>query len=312
VNKGNGLQLPPEFIDKVHRVFGQSGRDWLPELPAIVAQCREQWGLCEGVMCPTVSMNYIEFTTTAAGEPVALKVGVPHEELFTEMEALRLYNGRGAARLLDADRELGAILIQRLRPGKMLWQLGDNRTETEIAATIMRVLRTPIPATHNLPTFGRWVERAFRLTRTEWDPDELMPRDLIDQAEMAFKEIERRTPGDVVLHGDLHHENILLDDRSGWTAIDPKGVIGAPCLEVGRFMQNQLPSNLPAERREALVRERVQIFSAELGYSEETVAASALVDCVLSNCWCFEDGGIGDDWYDGIELARLLCRMIGA
>jgi streptomycin 6-kinase len=311
VENGKGLHLPPEFIDKVQRIFGKSGREWLPGLPAIVAQCREQWGLGEGVMCPTVSMNYIEFTTTAAGEPVALKVGVPHEELFTEMEALRLYNGRGAARLLDADCDLGAILIQRLQPGRMLWRLGDNCRETEIAASIMRVLPVPPPETHSLPTFGRWVERAFRLTRTEWDPDERMPRDLIDRAEQAFHEIERDSPGDVVLHGDLHHENILLDDESGWTAIDPKGVIGAPCLEVGRFLQNQLPSSLPAERREALVRERVQILSAELGHSQETVAASALVDCVLSHCWSFEDEGISADWYKGIELARLLCRMIG-
>jgi streptomycin 6-kinase len=138
-----------------------------------------------------------------------------------------------------------------------------------------------------------------------------MPRDLIDRAEEAFKQIERNAPDVVVLHGDLHHENILLDDQSGWTAIDPKGVIGPPCLEVGRFLQNQLPSGLAAERLNEIVRERVQILSAELGYSRETVAASGLVDCVLSHCWGFEDDGIWADWHDGIELARLLCRMIG-
>ena len=262
-------------------------------------------------MCPNMSMNYIESTTTLVGEPVALKVGVPHKELFTEMEALRLYGGKGAARLMDADRELGAILMQRLQPGTMLWELGDNRRETRIAAATMCELPVPIPSTHNLPTFSQWVERAFRLTRTKWDPQALMPRDLIDRAERAFKEIERSATGDVVLHGDLHHENILLDDQSGWTAIDPKGVIGPHCLEVGRFLQNQLPGSLPAERREEMVRERVRIFSAELGYSQETIAASGLVDCVLSHCWSFEDDGIGAGWHHGIELAQMLCERFG-
>ena len=262
-------------------------------------------------MCPNTSMNYIEFGHTAAGEPVALKVGVPHTELFTEMEALCLYDGRGAARLLDADRDLGTILMQDLRPGTMLWELGDNDRETRIAASAMCELAVSIPSTHNLPTFSQWVERAFRLTRTEWDPQELMPRDLIDKAEQALEEIERNATGNVVLHGDLHHENILLDDRSGWTAIDPKGVIGPPCLEVGRFIQNQLPSSRPAERREEMVLERVDIFSTELGYSRETVAASALVDCVLSHCWGLEDGGIWANWRDGIELAIVLCRRFG-
>jgi streptomycin 6-kinase len=258
-----------------------------------------------------MSINYIEFTTTASGQPVALKVGVPHSELSTEMEALALYDGNKAVRLLSADRELGALLIQRLQPGTRLWQLGDNKRETRIAASIMRELPVPTPAAHGFPAFGRWVKRAFTLTRTEWDPQERMPRDLLDKAETAFNEIERSATRTVVLHGDLHHENILLDEQSGWTAIDPKGAIGPPCLEVGRFLQNQLSGSLPAVRREALLRERVGILSAELGYAPETVAASGLVDCVLSHCWSFEDDGLSDDWYVGIELARVLCNMAG-
>ena len=305
------MQLSPEFMATVHRIFGDSGREWLPRLPGIVDRCRAKWGLAPGTPCPTMSMNYIEFTTTAAGQPVALKVGVPHAELFAEMETLGLYEGKRAARLLDADHTLGALLLQRLQPGTMLWQLGDNEQETRIAASIMRELPVPTPSTHNLPAFSRWVKRAFTLTRTEWDPQERMPRDLIDKAERAFDEIERKAAGTVVLHGDLHHENILLDERSGWTIIDPKGVIGPPCLEVGRFLQNQLPSHLPAGRREELVRERVGILSAELGYTPETVAASGLVDCVLSHCWSFEDDGLSDDWHEGVELARVLCNMAG-
>jgi len=41
------------------------------------------------------------------------------------------------------------------------------------------------------------------------------------------------------------------------------------------------------------------------------VAASGLVDCVLSHCWSFEDEALGEEWPLGIELARLLCAIAG-
>ena len=138
-----------------------------------------------------------------------------------------------------------------------------------------------------------------------------MPRDLIDRTEAAFEEILRSSTGDVVLHGDLHHENILLDSESGWTAIDPKGVVGPRCLEVGRFLQNQLPSTVSRRRRKELVRERVDVFGLELGIPRKTLVASGLVDCVMGHCWVFEEeDGIGPEWYRGLELARIYCEML--
>ena len=93
------MLLPPQFIDTIHRVFGDDGREWIPRLPGILARCRARWGLSEGVRSPSMSLNYLEFTAMATGELVALKVGVPHSELFTEMEALELYGGHRAVRL---------------------------------------------------------------------------------------------------------------------------------------------------------------------------------------------------------------------
>ena len=118
--------------------------------------------------------------------------GGPHSESFTEMEALGLFGGKHAARLLDTDRVLGAILMQHVQPGTMLWQLEDNQKETEIAASVMKSLTVSVPATHDLPAFSQWVERAFRLTRTTWDPDERMPRHLLERAEQAFAKIQQR------------------------------------------------------------------------------------------------------------------------
>ena len=131
------IDPPAEFVDKVQRMFGDRGRSWLPTLPDIITRCREKWGLAEGAPAPFMSMNWIEFTTAAAGDPVALKIGVPHDDLFTEMEALRAFEGNGAVHLVDADRELAAILMDRIIPGTMLWKLGDDEEQTRLAGAVM-------------------------------------------------------------------------------------------------------------------------------------------------------------------------------
>lgn len=304
------MRLPDTFIVKVHRVFGDTGRTWLPELPGILARCREKWGLPRGDVCPTMSMNYIEFTVTPSGEPVALKVGVPHRDLFTEMEALRRYGGRGVARLVDCDCDLGAILMQRLSPGTLLREFGDDVRQTQIAAAIIKDLEVPEPPSHRLPSFAEWVERAFRLTRTEWDPDGRMPRDLLDRAETAFAEVLREGGPGVLLHGDLHHENVLLDDRAGWTVIDPKGVIGPGPLEVGRFLQNQLPDEAPIADRAAIVQGRLRVFEGTLGFPKRLLVCAGLVDCVLGRCWGLEEASTTPDWERGIELGRAYVEML--
>jgi len=305
------MHLAPGFVDKVSRIFGDTGRAWLHDLPAIVASCRELWHLPQGTICDVVAMSYIEFTALPDGTPVALKIIVPHEELYTEMESLALTQGRGAVRLIAADRDLGAVLLQRAVPGTMLWQHGNNREQTRIAAEAMKALHIPEPAHHGMPHFSRWVERAFRLTRSEWDPEERMPRDLLDRAEQVFASLTDDRSHDVVLHGDLHHENLLWDETDGWIVIDPKGVIGPHCLEVGRFIQNQLPDKHWSGAAEALVRERIEVLHEVLEIEPEDLAAAALVDCVLGHVWSFEDNGpLHVDWYRGIDLARFLVSLL--
>lgn len=177
----------------------------------------------------------------------------------------------------------------------------------------MKDLPVPEPAKHNLPTFAQWTERAFRRTREacghEGGP---LPVELLDQAEQVFRSIQDSRQKEVLLHGDLHHENILYDEERGWTAIDPKGVIGDPCLEVGRYLHNQLPEDMSLREKERRIAERTEILSSELGESEERIKSCAFVDLVLSLCWSLEDTFADEGWQNGVAVARLLGRMVDA
>jgi len=303
--------MTTNIAETVTRIFGTKGQAWLERLPQILAQCAARWQLTLGEPVSHLSINYLAYATTRDGEAVVLKVGVPHRELETEIEALQWYAGRGMVRCLDADLELGAMLLERLRPGRMLTSVGDNARETRIAAGIMRTLTVPCPPSHHLPTFAEWVERAFVRLRRTYGPDAgPLGRRLVEQAETALADIERGKVQDVLLHGDLHHENILFDDRHGWLAIDPKGVIGDACLNVARFMHNQLPSTLsPVETAQRLT-ERAAIFAEELHATPQAILRATLLDKVLSLSWSLEEEGeIRDEVYEGIAEAQLLSEL---
>ena len=114
----------------------------------------------------------------------------------------------------------------------------------------------------------------------------------------------------MLLHGDLHHQNILLSEQRGWIAIDPKGVIGAPCLEAGRYLINQMPDGASLERKRALLAQRVPILSRELAQSEAWIRAAGVIDGVLSISWGLDGSDPADLWQRNVrDVVVILSEM---
>ncbi len=108
----------------------------------------------------------------------------------------------------------------------------------------------------------------------------------------------------VLLHGDLHHDNILSADREPWLAIDPKGVVGEAEYEVGAFVRNRL---FAGPKPEMLLARRVDQFVDELGFDRERIVGWSLAQAVLSAWWSFEDSG--HVWNEAIACAELLAEL---
>ena len=90
----------------------------------------------------------------------------------------------------------------------------------------------------------------------------------------------------VVLHGDLHHFNILRSDAHGWLAIDAKGVVGEPAYETGALLRNPKPARL--ER--SVLRLRADRLCDALGFDRSRVYGWAYAQAALSAAWSVEDG----------------------
>ena len=298
--------VPEAFARTIVEVFDQDGVAWLERLPATIADCERRWSLVVAPPVPNLSYNYVAPAVRSDGTDVILKLGVPNPELRTEIAALRLYGGHGCGRLLDAEQDLGIMLLERLIPGTPLADLADDEAATAVAAEVMRQLWRPVPPDHPFPTVARWAKGMQRL-RAEFDggvgPFSLR---LVEKAERLFAELLGSIEQPVLLHGDLHHWNILAADRQPWLAIDPKGLVGEPAYEVGALLRNKLDV-APDVRR--LTARRIDQLAEALGFDRERLLAWCLAQAVLSAWWSYEDHGSG--WEEMMEFADMLDGLIG-
>src|SRR4051812_47857909 len=118
--------LPDNFIKNITSTFGADGVEWLKHLPATLDACAQQWSLTIGPHFSNLSYNYVAPALRADGSATILKLSVPNGEARTELNALRLYDGRGICRLLDFDEAQGALLLESLKPGVMLSSVTDD------------------------------------------------------------------------------------------------------------------------------------------------------------------------------------------
>jgi len=295
--------LPAAFRNNVIGAF-PNGAAWLEALPGLIEECASRWGL--SVEAPfELSFSYVAPARTAAGRQVVLKIAVPNAELNSGIEALRHYDGRGAVRLLDFDCSRGFLLMERLVPGKMLVSLEDEERATRIAASVMRMLWRPLPPERSFPTIAQWADGLKRLrVRFSGGTGPFPPR-LVTMAESLFVELLSSSESPVLLHGDLHHFNILSTERGGWLAIDPKGVSGERAYEAGAFLRNPTPAIFTDAH---IQRRRVEVFAGELGLDQDRILAWGVAQAVLSAWWSFEDSS--DDWRAALACAEVLARSL--
>lgn len=304
----DGLLIPDDFAAFMREFAGQEGDDWLAALPALTRGLCARWGLTLGPPF-NLSYNYVAPVIRADGSPAVLKVGLPSDEFLAGIEFLRMCAGVGAVRLLEADTERYVMLMERALPGAPLALLEDDDAATAIGADVMRELWRPVPATHSFPTVARWLLAFGRVRTLYGGASGPLPEATLAQAEAQASELLASAPCERLMHGNLHHDNIVSAQREPWLIIDPKGLVGDPGYEMGPFLNN------PYGRFEAWpdparnLARRADIFAERLGYPRERIIAWALVQAVLSAAWHVEDE-TGDRWKPAIARAEVWASLL--
>jgi streptomycin 6-kinase len=294
------MELPAPLVKNLRAVHADADL-WIARLPALLRDLEARWRVRVAGLVPRLNYNLVAFAVGEDGMPYILKACPPYAEFDWEARALELYGGRGICRLIRADTGAAALLLERVFPGVSLWENPDEEENTRIAATLMRQLWRPAPPSgfEPLESWSRALPEALRAPGS-------LPRDLLKRANDLRLEL-LQSPEAVLLHADLHHDNILTATRAPYLAIDPKGITGPRGYDVGPFLENPIPELSARPDIGRVLERRVGIFSEMLDLEAREVAAWGFVHAALSACWFAEDGG--DGWGPSLKVAEVLMEL---
>ncbi len=302
----------PDDLPEAFRAFNSVDPAWITGLPDLLASLASDWDLTLGPFYPNIWINYVAPATRhlpdGGREEGVLKVSRYVGETANEIAALRLWDGDGAARLLRVDEARGALLLERIDPGTMLADLAesDDDAATRITAGLLRRLWRPIdPADlRGLRPLADWCA-AYERNRVALSAGAGgFPADLFIRADALRAQLLASTDAPHVLHGDMHHFNVLRDRRGGWTAIDPKGLAGDRHFDICQFMRN------PHDRTTLeMNRHRLDLFCAELGLDRARARDWCFVHAMLDACWEYEDAPTTENWRPRVAFAEQNLRL---
>ncbi len=239
----------PELVRKEAYLVGAHA--WLEDLPSLIAELEEEWGLSVGEPYTDATEAYVARATRYDGTPAVLKLAVPRDPMapVREITALRQAGGRGCAALILSDGRRGALLVERL--GASLFELGLPITRRhEILCDTAEALWRPAPDC-GLPSGAEkaaWLQQSIVHTWEELDRP--CSTEVIDDAvacaerRMAAHRDERA----VLVHGDVHQWN-TLEAGTGFKLVDPDGLLAEPAYDLGIIMREDAEELLVGDPR---------------------------------------------------------------
>ncbi|GIP19737.1 aminoglycoside phosphotransferase family protein [Paenibacillus sp. J22TS3] len=301
------IVIPDTFIERINELYGEQGVAWSEALPGLLNDYASRFDFTPESPFPNLTYNFVLRAKLNGGKPVVLKSSFMKDELSREVSVLRAYQGRGAIHVLDADEELGMVLLEGANPGTPLSTIEDDERATDIFCKVFRRLHLPAPTGSLYPSIRQHFA-AIERYRERFDDVNIaapLPESWVENAEECLAYLITTTIENHLLHGDLHHDNILRQGEEQWVVIDPKGLIGDIHFDTIQYLLNYEDRGGDCEQ---VLRGRIAIMADRLGLDPRRIAMWGVARGVLEACWTIENGGT--DWHRGIQITERFAKCL--
>jgi streptomycin 6-kinase len=274
------MAIPKPFSERIIRIYGETGKTWLNSLPETIRFCETHWNL--KVSEPfDLSYNYVARTE---GDQAVIKVCLPGPGFKAELDSLKLYEGRGLCRLIDCIDERNVLLLESLHPGFNIKRLDEHGSTQAICSVIQEMQVDHRNLSGTFPTIADWAKGLEKMRVHFAKRSSPFEERVVKKVETLFPKLISTQRNVYVLHGDLHHENILAHGK-GWKGIDPKGVVGEVEYELIPFLLNNHSGFLISEVIDARISQFHQLLNVDI----QRIYGWGLCHSLLSGWWNIED-----------------------
>lgn len=281
----------PNEIDRITNRFGKS---FYEKVAREIVEYAERWALSAFQLIPSYSANLVFTCYSEAQGNVVLKIGNPASgETSKEYHTLRHYEGRRFCRVYEADLANGAILEERVQPGTPLRHESSLDKRLSVFCSLYKDLHLTPGNTEIFPTYTEWVGRITEYMRKRHDCEQLCL--YMKKAEAICTSVSNSYSQRMLLHGDFHHDNILLGHDGEYVIIDPKGVIGDPVFDVPRFILNEFDDEITMELFDR-INYIIGTLANNLHIPSYIIKQCLFVETAMGVCWSVEDGANPEEY----------------
>ena len=294
--------LPQTLRDGVI-AWMEDGQDWADSLPALRERCSRRWGLTVGEPFEGGYTAWVAPAERADGSRCVLKLPYPEEVSRYEGDALLVWDGNGAVRLLERDEESRALLLELLVPGTTLFSVADPEEALGVAcAALERLWSRPPGPDHPFATLQdsatNWAGIVERLYDEQGRPfDVALERASVETfGRLAAYDGDDR----VVLHQDFHRGNVVRAEREPWLVIDPKPLVGERAFDARWLLYDLLYREPRSALAPAVLLDRL---ASELSLDAERLRLWTFALAVENALWSYKSG---EPPCDDLALAEAL------
>jgi len=278
------MELQVIFINNIQAIHKASGKAWLKQLPAYLEELAHLWNFRFIKQLPDLTYNFVGLVKLNSNSELAIIKIIPDRKLFVSEVRWLKHFVKNTPEIYNIDKKKSAFLMEYLQPGnplKTLVQAGDDEKATRIICHTILALQAVQKKIVGFKHLSALVSDLIFLKGH-------MDSRVLSKAQSLFHDLTIDHSQDVLLHGDLHHDNIIRHNNC-WKVIDPHGYIGDPAAESAAMLYNPIDC-FPNDRSlDVVITTRLNILIEELPFDAQKIKAWAFCLTALSAAWNVQD-----------------------